>query len=209
MAELALYSPDKKIRFTLPSPEDDEPIAKLRSDPLCRKYIRFLPDTIPVAEVTKQREARAKNPHNLDFVFSILDEEHKTYQFAGVCNVFLFDATHMWGDAGLWIVSERHGQGLLTPVMYMLLQHVFEQRGLHRISFMTGEDNAPMRGWLTRVAGIREEGTFKGCWKDPSGVWTDVVTYGVLADEWTDRVKASLEKKMKERGLGMAKEGLN
>ncbi|EAU91424.2 hypothetical protein CC1G_01913 [Coprinopsis cinerea okayama7 len=205
MAELALYSPDKKIRFTLPSPADDEAVAKLRSDPICRKYVRFLPESVSVAEVTEYRESRAKNPHNLDFIVSALNAQGE-YQFAGLCNVFLIDEIHMWGDAGIWITSDRHGQGLTTPILYMLLEHVFEQRGLHRITFMTGVDNAPMRGWLEKVAGARLEGTFKDCWKEPTGGYLDVVLYAILDSEWKDRVKDSLVKKMKERGLGLPKD---
>lgn len=200
MAELALYSPDKRIKFTLPGPQDDENIAKIRSDPICRKYSRYLPEVVPVAEVTKMRESRAQNPGMLDFVVSVRDSDEGEYEFAAVCNVAVIDPDHMWGDAGIWIVSSRHGQGLTTPILYMLLRHVIEDRGLHRVSFMTGEDNAPMRGWIEKVAGARKEGQFKHCWKDPStGGWTDVVTYGIVADEWKESVRPALEKKLAER----------
>ncbi|TFK26483.1 acyl-CoA N-acyltransferase [Coprinopsis marcescibilis] len=205
MAEVALYTPDKRIRFTLPSPAEDEAIAKLRTDPINRRFLRFLPESVSAAQVAHFRETRSKDPRNLDFVISYLDDEGN-YQFSGVCNVFLIDETHLWGDAGIWISSDRQGQGLTTPIMYLLLEHVIEQRGLHRISFQTGIDNAPMRGWLEKAAGIRNEGQFKNCWKEPAGGWLDVMSYGVTADEWVDRVKPTLQKKMKERGVGLPKE---
>jgi RimJ/RimL family protein N-acetyltransferase len=207
MAVLVLYSPDKKIRLTLPSSTDDEDVANIRSDPICRKYSRYLPETVSPAEVAILRESRAPNSHYLDFIVSALNDDG-SYSFSGICNVFLIDATHMWGDAGIWIASDCHGQGLTTPILYMLLEHVFEARGLHRVSFMTGADNAPMRGWLEKVAGVRQEGTFKDCWKEPAGGWQDVIPYSILDHEWAEKMKPTLQQKMKEKGVGLPKDML-
>jgi len=200
-----LYSPDKRLKFTVPAAKDDADIAAVRSDPLCRKYSRYLPESITPSQVAGMRAVRGPNPGMLDFVVSIRDNDDAEYEFAAICNVALIDATHMWGDAGLWISSKFHGKGLSTPVLYVLLKHVIEDKKLHRVSFMTGEDNAPMRGWLEKVAGIRKEGQFVECWKDPSGSWTDVVSYGLTADEWEKSIKPALEKKMTEKGLGLPK----
>ena len=65
------------------------------------------------------------------------------------------------------------------------------ERKFHRVTFETGADNLPMRGWLEKVAGARKESTKVGAWKDPSenGGYSDVTGYAILEDEWREGVE--------------------
>ncbi|EAU91609.1 hypothetical protein CC1G_12088 [Coprinopsis cinerea okayama7 len=191
-APTTLYSPDKQIRLTPPTCAEDEQVSVLRSDPIVRRYLRFMPP-ITVPEVTQRRLTRSQDPRILDYNVFLGD----TTELIGMTGVFNIDTLQKSCEAGIVMASNVQGKGLSTKVFYTLLKDVFEMRGFHRVTFETGEDNAPMRGWLEKVAGARLEGKRIEAWVDSvNGGRTNVCSYAILEWEWRGKVKDALEKKM-------------
>lgn len=192
---LHLKSPSGRIILTNPSPAEDEIVSVFRTSPIVRRYLQFLPATLSVEDARKRREDRGKDPQILDLAV-FLQAEDGTLEFAGSTAIFHIDDTQKSCEAGILVVPKFHGQGLTAEIFCTLLTYVFEERGFHRVSFETSMENAPMRGWLEKAAGVRLEGVKKECWTDSAGGWVDVASYAVLSWEWRDNVKARLEKRI-------------
>jgi RimJ/RimL family protein N-acetyltransferase len=195
-APVVLFSPDKRIRLASPTSAEDAQVAALRSDPNTRRYLRFWPESISVQEVAERRETRLKDPKILDFnVFD--DSSDGGGKFIGISLAFNIDEMHRSCEAGIAIVSDATGKGLSTIIFYTLLKHMFEERGMHLVTFHTAEDNAPMRGWLENVAEARLEATNVDWWADRrGGGWTTVKGYAILDHEWRSKVKGNLERRL-------------
>ncbi|KAH6913926.1 acyl-CoA N-acyltransferase [Coprinopsis sp. MPI-PUGE-AT-0042] len=189
---LILYSPDKRYRFATPTSAEDDQVSILRSDPRTLRYLRFMPQTISIPEVAARRESRLADPKIIDF--NVFDEANG--KLVGMTGVFDFDEFMSRCEAGIVISPEATGKGLASVMLYTVLKYAFEERGIHRVTFETGEDNAPMRGWLEKVAEARVEATRLSCWRDGQGGWTDVKGYAIVDFEWRDRVKPNLEKRL-------------
>lgn len=189
---LILYSPDKRYRFATPTSAEDDQVSILRSDPRTLRYLRFMAPSISIPEVAARRESRLADPKIIDL--NVFDES--SGKLVGMTGVFDFDEFMSRCEAGIVISPEATGKGLASVMMYVVLKYVFEERGIHRVTFETGEDNAPMRGWLEKVAEARVEATRLECWKDGKGGWTDVKGYAIIDWEWRDRVKPNLEKRL-------------
>lgn len=95
---------------------------------------------------------------------------------------------------GILISPDMHRLGLGSETLYTLLKYVFEEQKLHRVTFETAEDNAPMRGWLDMV-GATLEAKRRDCWREvgPAVKYTTVMGYSILEHEW-EGVKDILER---------------
>ena len=102
------------------------------------------------------------------------------------------DTTQRSCEAGIIIAPKFHGQNLTAEILYTLFHYIFEEKQFHRISLETSSENAPMRGWLEKVAGMRLEGIRKEWWTDNAGGWLDVCGYAVLEREWKGWMKQRL-----------------
>lgn len=197
-SDVELVSPFGRIRLAPPTPQEDVAVSILRSDPISRKYLRFMPEQISVAEVAARRESRAKDPRILDLYAYMVNEDGSS-RFVGLSGVFNIDEVNGSCEAGILVSPELHGKGTATEILYTLLKYVFEERKFHRTTFETGVDNVNMGGWLQNVAGVRLEAERKECWKEGDGKYTDVHSYAILEWEWADRIKARLEERIRAR----------
>lgn len=198
---LVRYSPDKRFRFATPTSAEDDQVSILRSDARMLRHLRFMPQTISIPEVAERRETRLKDPKIIDFnVFD--DSPEGGGKLVGMTGVFDYDESMSRCEAGIVISPEETGKGLASVMMYTVLMFAFEEKGVHRVTFETSEDNAAMRGWLEKVAEARVEATRLECWKDGQGGWINVKGYAIIDWEWRERVKPNLEKR-----LGIADQG--
>ncbi|KAH6910371.1 acyl-CoA N-acyltransferase [Coprinopsis sp. MPI-PUGE-AT-0042] len=192
---VVLYSPDKRIRLARPTSAEDEQVAALRSDPRTLRFLPFAPKSASVQEVAELREKRSKNPARIDFN-AFDDSPEGGAKFVGGTGAFDIDDLHHSCEVGIAVTPEATGKGVCTSILYTLLKYMFEEKGIHRVSFETAVDNAPMRGWLEKVAEARLEATRADCWTDCEGGWTTAIGYAILDHEWRDRIKGSLEKRL-------------
>jgi ribosomal-protein-alanine N-acetyltransferase len=90
-----------------------------------------------------------------------------------------------WGEIGIFILPEYHGEGYGTEVSELITKYGFSELRLHRICARVNQTNtASRRVW--QKLGFQEEGVQReAVFKD--GEYLDVYWYSVLEDEWQDR----------------------
>ncbi|KAH6910372.1 acyl-CoA N-acyltransferase [Coprinopsis sp. MPI-PUGE-AT-0042] len=192
---IILHSPDKRIRLATPTSAEDEQVAALRSHPQTYRFMPWMPKTTSVQEVAEQREKQSKDPKRIHFtIFDDTLPEDKNV--IGGTRVFNLDGLHSSCEVGIVLAPEAVGKGYSTAVLYILLKYVFETKGIHRVHFCTLEDNAPMRGWLEKVAGATLEAKRVDCFTDGNGGWVTAMEYAILDNEWRESVKKNLERKL-------------
>ncbi|KAJ3518923.1 hypothetical protein NMY22_g13440 [Coprinellus aureogranulatus] len=199
---LVVFSPDFKIKLTLPTPDDDEAIAKLRSTPSVRKHMPFLP-TLTREEAEISREKRAEDPSLLDVAIflrtPLLDsqgrEEGSSYTFVGLANAMGLGSEANRCEVGIIIAPEFQGKGLTTQALYTLLKYLFEHRKIREVAFETSAQNKPMIGWLERKAEVPCKCLRKGAWQAGDEL-IDVRSYAISDEEWKGGVRSTLERKM-------------
>ena len=108
-SDVNLVSPFGRIRLAPPTPQEDEAVSILRSDPISRKYLRFMPEHISVADVAARRELRAKDPRILDLYAYIVNQDGSS-RFVGLSGVFNIDEVSRLCEAGILVFPELYGK---------------------------------------------------------------------------------------------------
>ncbi|MCF3120027.1 GNAT family N-acetyltransferase [Streptomyces arenae] len=94
----------------------------------------------------------------------------------------VFDAETGTCEAGCWLEPSAAGRGLVTRAVRVLLDWVFEERGMHRVEWLVATGNTPSIN-VARRLGMRREGVLRQ--DDPyRGVRQDTEVWSVLAPEW-------------------------
>lgn len=94
------------------------------------------------------------------------------------------------GMLAYWLLPRERGHGYATEGAALLVDHAFEQVGLHRVYAWTIADNEASRALLERL-GFAHEGTYREH-VFTRGRYRDTEHYGLLASEW-DGVDAVLD----------------
>jgi [ribosomal protein S5]-alanine N-acetyltransferase len=84
----------------------------------------------------------------------------------------------------IWLVEAAQGQGLAIDACILAMEHVFEQRGMHRLELPV-PPGSPTRRSLEAV-GCRDEGVAVAYARTGDG-WADHVRYALTAEDWADR----------------------
>jgi ribosomal-protein-serine acetyltransferase len=83
---------------------------------------------------------------------------------------------------GYWLDSAHEGKGVITRCCAVLLDHLFDELGLHRVEIRCGTGNTRSCAIPERL-GFRREGVARGAeWVNDR--WVDLVTWGILEEEW-------------------------
>jgi ribosomal-protein-serine acetyltransferase len=85
-------------------------------------------------------------------------------------------------EIGYWIASSHEGRGLVTRAASVLIDHVFSELGLHRVTIRAAPDNARSRAIPERL-GFTQEGVMREAGWTSAG-YRDLVVYGLLEHEW-------------------------
>jgi RimJ/RimL family protein N-acetyltransferase len=187
----ALISPTKRVKLVPPKGDDDEAVSILRSHPLTRRYLRFLPTYNTIEDARIRRQSRAEDHSVVDFYIYVMNMDG-TASFAGTTVIFNINETFESCEAGILISPDMQRRGLATESLYTLLEYAFGERKMHRATFETAEDNLPMRSWLEKVLEAKLEANRRDCWKEGEGKYTNVSGYSLLEWEWTGGVKEKL-----------------
>jgi RimJ/RimL family protein N-acetyltransferase len=95
------------------------------------------------------------------------------------------DSNGMQAEIGYTIAAEQQGNGYGTEAVRGILDHLFVEQQLHRVSAECDARNLASARLLKRVGFVEE-----GCRRSATwikGEWTDDLVFGLLADEWTER----------------------
>lgn len=94
-----------------------------------------------------------------------------------------------------WLAASAQRTPINTEAKYLQLRHAFETWRVHRVFFLTDENNARSRRAIERIGGV-SEGVLRR--NRPSSDHTRVrstAVFSVVADEWP-AVKAALEARL-------------
>lgn len=111
-------------------------------------------------------------------------KENDTY----IGNVYLTDinTTSRSGESHVFIGDKSQwGKGLATEAYQLLLDYIFQERGLHRVVAHVLEDNIASCKLHEKCGykreGVLRESVFKG------GKWHNQVVYSILEDEYRNK----------------------
>jgi ribosomal-protein-serine acetyltransferase len=91
-------------------------------------------------------------------------------------------------SVGYWIAPEFQGKGIVTRCCARVLDYLFDDLHLHRVTIQCGTENAKSCAIPNRL-GFTREGTVRhGEWVNDR--WVDLAMWSMLENEW--RVKTSI-----------------
>lgn len=79
---------------------------------------------------------------------------------------------HAWID--IFLATGLHGRGLGTEVVETVRDHLVDERGHHRVTIDPAAANAAAIRCYEK-AGFRPVGVMRRAWRDPAGIWRDVL----------------------------------
>lgn len=88
----------------------------------------------------------------------------------------------MQAEVGYTLATAHQGRGYATEAVRRVLEHLFEEHGLHRVAAECDARNERSARLLMRL-GFRQEGhRVQSTWA--KGEWTDDLLFGLLGTEW-------------------------
>jgi RimJ/RimL family protein N-acetyltransferase len=114
-------------------------------------------------------------------VFSVV--ELATGELAGDALLWAIDPYNRSAHVGLSLRPSFRGRGFALDVVRVLCRYGFAIRGLHRLQIETLADNHAMIAAAGRAGFVQEGVTRSSAWVN--GDFTDVVVFGLLADEFS------------------------
>jgi RimJ/RimL family protein N-acetyltransferase len=155
-------------------------LASYRSDPEIARYQSWsTPVTLDAAAALVDTYAAA-DPHAPGWCQYAI-ELRSTHTLIGDIGVNLHDNL-MQADIGFTLATEHQGNGYATEALRVMLDHLFANRGLRRISAECDARNLRSARLLQRLGFHREGHRRAHTWI--KGEWTDDVLFGLLADDW-------------------------
>jgi RimJ/RimL family protein N-acetyltransferase len=159
-------------------PGDEVALAAYRSDP---EIARFQSWSVPVSVQTARSlvdESAGADPRQPGwFQYGI---EHKK-ELIGDVGVNMHE-NGMHAEIGFTLAAAYQGRGFGTEAVRAVVDHLFTERGLHRVSAECDARNLRSARLLARV-GFRHEGQRRAhTWL--KGEWTDDLLFGLLSYEW-------------------------
>ena len=85
----------------------------------------------------------------------------------------------------LFIHPRLHGQGVGTEAVVLLVRHLLDDRGHHRVTIDPAVDNqAAVRSY--EKVGFSPVGVMRSAWRDPEGAWRDVLLMELVEEPAAD-----------------------
>jgi ribosomal-protein-serine acetyltransferase len=103
-------------------------------------------------------------------------------QLAGCVRYNYIDWAHRNTEIGYWLGAAFQGQGLVTKACRALIDHAFNELGLHRVEIRCMSENLRSRRVPERLGFVQEGVLRQVRWIRDH--FDDHVIYGLLADEW-------------------------
>lgn len=158
---------------------DAEALAAYRSDPDVARYQSWLtPYTVQDALSLIEDLGTADPTEPGWFQYGI--ELLQTGSLIGDLGVHLAE-NRQQAEIGFTLAAQQHGKGFGTEAVSRILDHLFDDRGLHKVSAECDARNSASAALLKRV-GFRQEGRLREH-TFIKGEWTDDLLFGLLAGD--------------------------
>jgi ribosomal-protein-serine acetyltransferase len=102
-------------------------------------------------------------------------------RIVGVAGYSSVDWDHNRTSIGYWLSEDCQGRGTMTAAVRALVEHAFEDWGLHRVEIRAAVDNHRSRAIPARL-GFREEGTLREA-ERIGDRYLDTIIYSMLAGD--------------------------
>ncbi|THU84926.1 acyl-CoA N-acyltransferase [Dendrothele bispora CBS 962.96] len=112
-------------------------------------------------------------------------ETKDTGEWIGVTDLGTMNPKNRDVYFGIMLVPEHWNKGYGTEVTKWMVDHAFHWLAMHRVSLEVYETNETAIDLYKRVGFVEEGRRRKSNWID--GRWTDVISMGILEDEWRAR----------------------
>lgn len=164
----------KKVRLRALEPSDYPKLATWLNDTDVMVYWGKPGNSVTVAEVARQEEANAARGNSRKYIIETLDG-------LGIGQIDYYDLD--WQARSAWVSimlgnAEYWSGGYGTDAMHTLLDHLFRQLGLHRVTLTAHESNERARRSY-RKNGFVEEGALRD-WAFFNREWVTGIIMGVL-----------------------------
>jgi RimJ/RimL family protein N-acetyltransferase len=161
---------------------DLEAFAAYRSDPQVARYQGWeAPYTLEQAAAFI-REMQSTRPGAPGAWYQIAIERKSTPGLIGDCAFHILANEPRQAEIGFSLSSAFQGQGYATEAVRRLLDYLFGELDLQRVSAICDAENTASARLLERV-GMRREGHFiENIWF--KGAWGSEYAYAILQKEW-------------------------
>lgn len=169
----------ERLRLRAFSRADADAFLKIFSDQRVLAYWASEPISTQVeAEALVDKElqlAEDNSCHN--WAISLISDDN----LIGKITLFRIDDANRRAEIGYFLDSDHWGQGYMFEALGCVLDHAFDELGLHRIEADVDPGNEPSLRLLDRF-GFEREGFFRERWL-MRGEWYDSIMLGLLADD--------------------------
>lgn len=160
--------------------EDAEFLRNLVQRPEVRKYLGRVPEPISLHREEDRIEQITEDDSIIQFIIEKEDEK------VGTIALFDIDRTYKHAEFGAFMVKpERHGEGIGSTALELLLEYAFDELGMHRVAGGYLEDNEASRK-VQGNFGFKEEGRERE-YKYRDGEYIDLVRMSLLEEEYRRR----------------------
>ncbi|MEV8510590.1 GNAT family protein [Actinoplanes sp. NPDC051475] len=164
-------------RFRL---EDAGALAAYRSDPSVARYQSWnSPYSLDKARYAVQTMVAAdpRQPGWFQYAVELAEED----TLVGDVGVNLADNLRQ-AEIGYTLAPRWQGHGYATEAVRAVVDHLFRDRGLHKVSAECDARNTASARLLERIGFTREGHLRQHTWI--KNEWTDDLLYGLLSDDW-------------------------
>ncbi|MEU1622415.1 GNAT family protein [Streptomyces sp. NPDC005722] len=178
-----MFPQTSRLRLRRFRPEDAPALAAYRSDPAVARYQGWSAPVSPEEAADLVAAFAAGDPAEPGW-FQYAVELVVGGELIGDIGVCLHD-NRMQAELGFTLARAHQGHGYAAEAVTALLDRLFAECGLHRVSAECDARNSASARLLERV-GFRLEGR-RPAHSWIKGEWTDDLLFGLLADDWERR----------------------
>ncbi|MDR2576765.1 MAG: GNAT family N-acetyltransferase [Puniceicoccales bacterium] len=178
MVELETDSVDletERLKLRVLRADDEDDIVNFMAERGVTEFLLFFTYPIQRQQVHAWLENVLAAPLGHCIYWSIVDP--KINKTIGIISLTR-DQYHRKGEIGYWLAKEYWGRGLMTEVVWRVIQYCFDTLRLHRLELTHMVANKASQRVAEKV-GFQLEGCWReGHWKE--GRFLDVKIYGML-----------------------------
>ena len=167
---------------------DIEPFAAYRSDPEIARYQSWEPPVTLEQAARFVNEMKNARPGVQGEWYQWAVERQATPGLVGDCAFQILPHDPRQAEIGFSFARAYQGQGFAAEAVSRLLDYLFDDLNLHRVTAVTDAENQGAARLLERL-GLRREGTFvENVWF--KGAWGSEFSYALLRREWAKKGRA-------------------
>jgi RimJ/RimL family protein N-acetyltransferase len=183
------------ITLRTPVLEDSPIIRNILSDIHTMKDLRFMtrePSGWSLDDVKKRLQTQLNNQKEKKALVVHIIYNNK---IIGMSGFTMIDIINKNAEIGIIIDKKYWGKNIASEVYYLCLKFAFEELNLHRIQWVTTEQNKGMRGWLEKICNIQVEAIIKDIIILDDKFISNYI-YAMFEEDWNNRIKKILEKRI-------------